>query len=1002
MKPLQLEISAFGPYQNKVMVDFQLLEDGLFLITGPTGGGKTTLFDAIIFALFGEASGSSREAKTLRCDFASDKVETYVDLTFELHHQIYRILRKPQYLKKGRKSPVPSSVDFLLPDGKHITNSKEVSQKMNDLLGVDVHQFKQIAMIAQGEFTKLIFASSDEKEKIFRKLFGTKKYEDFEFALKERYLHLKNKMDTTMIQIQTLQNQMDYPPQANTKSYIEYVDDQIHQQKEALDQQNEQIQNLLKKVNQIKEQLQKDQLHNQNLKKYQALQLEQSALSKKHEEMKQLENDLLYLIQIESFCYQEKEIVDLENQIKQLAKKKQEVYNQFQEILKREKQQELETRTLPLLQTKVQNLLLEKQTQETSLEEIKIYEKVKQEAQKNSLTLKNQERERDELKGLLEQKTLTLNHYQQAKSKEATLQKEYFYVKEQIRQDEELLKQIQQFHEMKEKEKKLQQQEQLALQTYQTHFQQFQVDQQNLLKEENQFLLAQAGYLAQDLKEQEPCPVCGSYHHPHLASLQASSLTKETLDRHKRANENKRNLYLQDHQTLLKVQQEMKFNQQQLNLYNFEQDVHLLEQATRTNQENRLIQCQEIEEELHSLKLLDVKKQELEIDLQKLQTKFDQKTSFLQQTKDTLTKLNSQLELYTYDEHSLETITIKQKETLLKIKQIQAQIAKIQEEQSKLQEQKANLSGSLKMYDEEYEQTLNRHDLMKAKFKKALNKIMSEESYAFYKIKLEHKEEYQQALNHYQMQVQTNLALLNQTKKDLHHFDLIDLTKYQFQIQKLEKDYELKQKNYQDAYSHYKQNDQLLKKIEKSYQTIQNSEEDYYRYYDLYQTTTGNNSKKLSFERYILAVYFEQILQNANVRFKQMTDSRYEMMRKEEKSSRQSGLDIVVQDYESGTIRDIKTLSGGETFKAALSLALGLSDMIQSEQGGIELNTLFIDEGFGSLDSESLSQALNVLLQLQDHSKMIGIISHVQELQEQIDHQIIIKKDPVGSHIEIK
>ena len=194
----------------------------------------------------------------------------------------------------------------------------------------------------------------------------------------------------------------------------------------------------------------------------------------------------------------------------------------------------------------------------------------------------------------------------------------------------------------------------------------------------------------------------------------------------------------------------------------------------------------------------------------------------------------------------------------------------------------------------------------------------------------------------------------------------------------------------------------MLKKIEKSYQTIQNSEEDYYHYYDLYQTTTGNNSKKLSFERYILAVYFEQILQNANVRFKQMTDSRYEMMRKEEKSSRQSGLDIVVQDYESGTIRDIKTLSGGETFKAALSLALGLSDMIQSEQGGIELNTLFIDEGFGSLDSESLSQALNVLLQLQDHSKMIGIISHVQELQEQIDHQIIIKKDPVGSHIEIK
>ena len=238
-------------------------------------------------------------------------------------------------------------------------------------------------------------------------------------------------------------------------------------------------------------------------------------------------------------------------------------------------------------------------------------------------------------------------------------------------------------------------------------------------------------------------------------------------------------------------------------------------------------------------------------------------------------------------------------------------------------------------------------------------------------------------------------------KNELTSTTKIDLSSLSKEIEALEEQSMIIKDQYQQKLGLYQQNQRLLKQLEKEYHAIELIEPSYQNYYDLYSLTSGNNALKLSFERYILAAYFEQILALANIRFQEMTNQRYKMLRKEEKGSRQSGLDIVIQDYESGTVRDIKTLSGGETFKAALSLALGLSDMIQSFAGGIELDTLFIDEGFGSLDSDSLQQALHVLLHLRQSDKLIGIISHVQELKEQIDRQIVIKKENMDSYIEV-
>ncbi len=262
-------------------------------------------------------------------------------------------------------------------------------------------------------------------------------------------------------------------------------------------------------------------------------------------------------------------------------------------------------------------------------------------------------------------------------------------------------------------------------------------------------------------------------------------------------------------------------------------------------------------------------------------------------------------------------------------------------------------------------------------------------------------EELQTSLQNYQLELHQYTNEYEQLNKELSRFELMDLHSLQNDIEQLQTNYKCQDDKYQEKLSLWKNQKNIVQQMDQIHHSINDLSLLYEQIYDLYSVTSGNNELKLSFERYILAMYFEQIIELSNIRFYEMSNHRYKMLRKKERGQRQSGLDLEVQDFESGTIRDIKTLSGGEAFKAALCLALGLSDMIQNYVGGIELNILFIDEGFGSLDYQSLQSAMQVLLQLKESNKMIGIISHVQELKNQIDNQIVIIKQNVGSKVNV-
>lgn len=1009
MKPIKLEVSAFGPYPNQVIIDFNDLQrEGLFLITGPTGSGKTTIFDALTFALYGEASGSNRESKSLRCDFAPLKNETYVDLTFQMKKQIYQIKRSPQYNKPGRKTAVSAQAELIMPDGKIYNTLREVNKKIIEILGVDAVQFKQIAMIAQGEFTKLIHASSDEKEKIFRKLFGTKKYEDFEYLLKERYNDYKKKIDTSMIQIETLKKQLSYDVTLSTKEYLEYAKKDISLLKETLDKQNNQIKEENTNLLQLKQKRIQEEKNNQSLETLKKIQQEQIQLMQNQFTIQQKENTLVQIKKAQNLIQVEKQT---EITKKQLIKLKTELEN-LEKQLKEEKNRNQilasEYKSVDEKQNDVQKLMISQENLKKELKDLKERKELlsKQEVIKASLDKLENEIAKIQLKQNQEEENL--KQIELFLTDNNSNQVEIMRIHQEIKEETDKLQTLLNMAELQNTLDTKKKEFDLKTTLYKKTYQEIKKMTDLYLAKENEFLLSQAGILAAHLKDNEPCPVCGSCHHPAPAKIENETMTKSQLDKLKKELDQQQTNYHQEYSTLLASKREIDLLNNQLDeqftAFHLKPKDYLeyvtkvkqtIDTLKKTLQQQLKINKQLSKEEKNKLSIQDK--------IHQLSTLKDEKQKQLQKINEEKILLDGRLENNSQNikdeltvEKCLEKIT---KDIIDK----QTKIREITQNYQASQMLLNQLQGQIKGYQHQIEHTNQLYHQQLENFEKELNKqFVSLEQYHFYKEKINDSEKWQKEIDDYYLAVEKNKLLEETLKKEITANEPYDLTVIDLQIKEKETMIETQQNRFQEDYATFQQTQSVIKQLEKLYLSIAKIEPEYQKYYELYNVVSGNNPMKLSFERYILAAYFEQILQLANLRFKDMTNQRYMMIRKEEKSSRQSGLDIVVQDFESGTIRDIKTLSGGETFKAALSLALGLSDMIQSYAGGIELNTLFIDEGFGSLDSDSLTQALNVLLHLRNHDKMIGIISHVQELKEQIDRQIVICKDRLGSHIEIK
>ena len=903
MRPLKLTLSAFGPYAKQCELDLTLLgENGIYLISGDTGAGKTTIFDAITFALFGQTSGGIRENEMLRSKYADKQTATFVEMTFSYNKKIYVIRRNPEYIRPAKKGDglvkEKANAELLLPEQQVITGIKDVNKAIIELLGIDANQFTQIAMIAQGDFLKLIHANTKERSDIFRKIFNTKPFQQLQEKLKERHNNLKKD--------------------------LQLVENTIAQQ----------ISNLILPLEHTEEfnpLMPDDCLNN-----IQALLINDNALAQQYTKKltdceKALESLILAINTAEN---QGKIQLELTHKKALLKNKQTQLQNLSNEHELNKQKYDAQLAELALSIAKLQ-AELPKYTDIT----------VKQ---NNIITIKNTitqcEHTIAQLKKAQQNATVDLENTQKALEPLAQLELDLEKNKnttDKLLKDQESLSKL---STMLDKHKTLVNSFLETKHLFDKQILQHQQISADYTQQQRAFFAEQAGILATELKPACPCPVCGSTSHPSPAQKSTNAPTQQALEKLQHKYEQATSKL----QKLGNLLGEIKGEGQNLNeeikqqalLQDIAYDKNTIEQMVKNKQLTINNALQSLQQQLKNLTDLATTKVTLN---------------------NHLNELNKQLPTFQDNLLTHSTTLSSNQATLTELEntviQMQANLQYPDENtaQKVLQDYQAEKSSLIK-YMEQLDKNFQ-------SLKTAVTNLQAE-------------------IHSLQSQIQPQPV------------DIDNLKLQQEQLAKAKQDYQ--QKN-QQIHTRLVTNKNIYDKLTKQVQKLNQLNTLYQQIQSLYATATGtiNGKERIMLETYIQMYYFDRILIRANTRFMMMTQGQYELKRRttNEQMRSQTGLDLDVIDHYNGTTRSVKTLSGGESFKASLSLALGLSDEIQSFAGGIHLDTMFIDEGFGSLDTESLNQAIQVLMKLSQNNKLIGIISHVDELKEKIDKQIQISKN---------
>lgn len=1002
MMPISLTLSAFGPYPDTITIDFESFqEDGLFLITGPTGSGKTMIFDAMIFALYGKTSGQIRQTDSLRCDHALNEIPTFVEFSFSLHQQNYTIKRNPKYYLEGKKTPKQPSALLTLPDGKMVEGIKEVNQKMISLLGVDDQQFKQICMIAQGEFTKLIMASSDEREKVLRELFHSETYQKLEEKLK---VHLKTYQDKYDL---LLNKRKDLMQELQVEDHQEY----LSKQTKLIASQQKEYDDLKKDLDQKKQQLQLYRLQNQRLIQLKDLKQQFQDLKKQENDYQKLNKTVDTLKKAQETNYLYISYIKQQKKLQTLKLNQEDFLKQLKKLEKDYQEKKVQADSLDYKQQTKEKL--QNQIQETKQLINQIYQY--QNDYQNLQTLKQQYRMLDEEHKLfLKKKEKFENGLQRDQERiqsEQQVQSKYELIKQQyVRLNEQKVKvhQLSDYYDqiLKLNENKSDLQEEYTVVEKQVDHEKMQYNQMEKL-----YFRKQAGIFALQLKEDQPCPICGSLHHPHPAQIEKEGITKEKLD-----------------------QQAKKVKQQEHRL----QDI--LQKILLSNQKKEMLvkQTKQLSSELNIQEEISKEIFIKELDhLSKDEKRMKKEYLELQDELKYIQKLKKSVALSLKDMSTYESKELKQAQSLeniqVQIHQLsgklddslrQYEIGEVNKNYQQVQKEYRQLSLEIETIQQDYEKVKNKYleiktkisslnqqiiqeqkiyDELDNKYHTALDAFINEEEFLNLKTQINQisilEKKYQDYLISLKSLNEQIISLENEVKDSTY----VDLSSLSETIKEVNQQLREKNDDLEKLKIDYSLKEKMIKDIQKINQQLEKDEDTYQIYLDLYNLASGKNNARVSIERYVLATYFENMLIYANVIMKQLSQGRYQLLRKDDagKGRSQQGLELDVFDQESGNIRSIKTLSGGESFKAALSLALGLSRMVQDYAGGIELNTLFIDEGFGSLDSQSLDQAMNCLMELHHENKLIGIISHVSDLKDRIERQLVVERKQKQSVIQM-
>lgn len=1044
MKPLIIEMSAFGPYAEKTVVNLEAMGgQGLFLITGDTGAGKTTIFDAIAFALFGEASGLVRTVDTLRSDFADVSVKTYVELTFSHRNKIYTVKRNPRYNrpKKSGEGFTTENADaeLQLPEGGIITGYKEVTSRIAAILGITYVQFKQIAMIAQGEFIQLLLADSKDRGDIFRRIFNTDIFQNIQRLFKEKEREAKKSCESAEQSILQYIASIAYTEESETDIKAEISRRSIHDSEEIAVLLNQLIEIDKKKKDSLilrgKELEQKISIYisfiteaqytNEAFEKLEEALRRKEFLDKSIEEQnthKKLLKDgekALYTVYPAELEYLRavKEEKDLKSSISTLTDAVNKLSAELKEkqiAYEAEKNKEPEKEILSSQIDRLSKSISKYDTISLLEEEIKSLILKKEELNKALSMLKEKKQTIIAYKDKLNQHLVEMEgievQWANCTQKSKELEKELISL-------ENLKALIEKINGLNSESK-----------AFKSSFIQAQRDYDLLNNEytekESLFFKEQAGLLAERLEENMPCPVCGSKIHPEKARLSFAAPKEDELKLLKKQLDDARS-HMQNasEKSALKIS-EIGVHVTQL------KDLASTHFITIDNINSVSAMAKKVEEEITKGEgekgKNDILAKELQESIalkEKYKKNLIKSDEAFQSAEEEISKnerIHSDISLELSNKEGAlktlkDTLEYKSKKDAeekieawsLKLSHMKALFKKSEEDyyewKNKLEGNNAVLSEKMKQLEEVF-------NLKETNLKLYMDKLnecgfFDEESYFNSKITKEQIEAYRISIENYINETRAVHQDIARLSKETEHKVKKDIKELNTQKERLEEEKKIIEGDIHKIVARLGINEPLYAALTKAIPDYLRNQREYLLISSLSKTANGElaGKQKIAFEQYVQAAYFSQILHEANKRLSRMTNGRFELLRKKDPADlrSQTGLEIDVIDNYTGRMRSVKSLSGGESFKAALSLALGLSDVIQQYAGGVELDALFIDEGFGALDTESLEQAINTLAGLAEGNRLVGIISHVSELKERIDKQIIIKKNSTGSSIKL-
>lgn len=1020
MRPLVLEMNAFGPFKDQVVIDFrEFNQSSLFLLTGPTGAGKTTIFDAISYVLYGSASGEAREESSLKSDYASDEEAIcYVKLTFTIHDKTVSVYRRPRQKGPGKtKSVINLQPEFeLIVDGHLVTNSiKDSTSEVQNLLGLSADQFKQIVMLPQGEFRKLLTSTSSEKEAIFRNIFKTDIFSQFEAVLKEKtkkYTKEKERIQTLLDQ-QVSQIVYDNRPDLTKAIEQQDYDILMDELKILINEDEKAFQNADKSVNELTKTVETYRVIIENMNLLETLVVRSQKLDHQKEEIADKKERLKFADQARELSRIDSRISQAEQKL-QKSKQNLSTYKEKQATVQadwKEAKNAFETHQeqvskIPELEesqtqlTEEQRLWKEKQG---ALQKIKEGEKTTEhlasQQQKSDETLKELHKQKEEVNQHLVAIPTLREQHKEKETEQSTVSDELREAKLKQKNLVDSLKERNTLEEVSEQETKQKATvKKLA---------------EDLKVVSTKYYANIAVVLADNLEEDKPCPVCGSVHHPDVATTSNEDISKDYIEELE-SEFDKESAQLNtlqvkaDHlnDSLVKkleplnidvsaIDDALKEVKQQINQHEETLEKLTNETAELEKEINKEPTWRKEHDDINQqIRNTETAKQKAESESQFIQKQIETWQNKVEQITKTLTSESPE---------AVETKLAELKETIQSIQQKEKALSKQVES---LNLEKETLQTSIKHTEQTIEDQQKELTALQKEFEETVEKYQFESYYKDYLLDESTQNDWQKEIDHHQRAVIETETKLNDVIAKLPAKDERQSLEQYGRLQEETEHKLAKAKSERDGLNTKRQtNRQVLKQLTELYEFQKENYQIGSLYTELSDMASGkdNLTNKISFERYVLGVYFDEILYAANQRFSQMTSGQYELERQTDNFSarRGNGLDLEVFDQFTGKKRSVKSLSGGEMFKASLSLAFGLSDVIQNELGGVEVNTLFIDEGFGTLDSDSLDQAIQVLMELNQGGRLIGIISHVDELKARIQSKIIVEKGQEGSHVEL-